>query len=266
MHGGMSGNGSSSETSLNMRTWKLRVCKYVIYFLWVINFILNFADIYTYYLRLKEHMDCWKCLFRSYMMIALTVSVLKIPLLVVALPLVYLHLSSEIRIYATVLFLSTWLQMMLTFLLAQEYQAIADVLRIWAGHKSLEFFEVNAKCCGVLGPDDYKFSERLTPGSCFKNRSFRHDDLYHAGCSTRSIKPTTVPILQVTSVIVQYILVISIVIYLVIMIRNRAHRRTLWSVRRTELFGTAEPAEVRSSPQDSKISVLEGYFSVPPRT
>jgi len=31
-------------------------------------------------------------------MIALTVSVLKIPLLVVALPLVYLHLSSEIRI------------------------------------------------------------------------------------------------------------------------------------------------------------------------
>jgi len=55
----------------------------------------------------------------------------------------------------------------------------------------------------VLGPDDYKFSERLTPASCFKNRSFRHEDLYHAGCSTRSIKPPTVPILQVTSVIVQ---------------------------------------------------------------
>jgi len=35
--------------------------------------------------------------------------------------------------------------MMLTFLLAQEYQAIADVLRIWAGHKSLEFFEVNVR-------------------------------------------------------------------------------------------------------------------------
>jgi len=122
MHGGMSGDASSSETSLNMRTLKLRVCKYVIYFLWVINFvgiiiqdtnellretanpqILNFADIYTYYLRLKEHMDCWKCLFRSYMMIALTVSVLKIPLLVVALPLVYLHLSSEIRIVRYIL-------------------------------------------------------------------------------------------------------------------------------------------------------------------
>jgi len=35
--------------------------------------------------------------------------------------------------------------MMLTFLLAQEYQAIADVLRIWTGHKSLEFFEVNVR-------------------------------------------------------------------------------------------------------------------------
>ncbi|XP_037719767.1 protein late bloomer-like isoform X2 [Drosophila subpulchrella] len=209
-------------------------------------------------------MDCWKCLFRSYMTVALTVSVLKIPLLVVALPLVYLHLSSEIRIYATVLFLATWLQMMLTFLLAQEYQAISDVIRIWADHKSLEFFEVNSKCCGVLGPDDYMLSEKLIPASCFKDRSFRHEDLYHAGCSTRSVKPPTVPILQVTSVIVQYILVISIVIYLVIMIRSRAHRRTLWSVRRTELFGSVESAELRASPQGSKINVLEGYFSAPP--
>ncbi|XP_043950695.2 protein late bloomer isoform X4 [Drosophila biarmipes] len=225
-----------------MRMWKLRVCK------------------------LKEHMECWKCLFRSYMMVALTVSVLKIPLLIVALPLVHLHLSSETRIYVTVLFLATWLQMMLTFLLAQEYQAIADVLRIWLQHKSLAFFEVNSKCCGVLGPDDYKFSERPIPASCFRDGSFKHHDLYHDGCSTRSIRPRLVPVLQVTSVIVQYVLVIAIAIYLVIMIRNRAHRRTLWSVRRTELFGTAEPAEVRGSPQDSKLNVLEGYFSVPHRS
>ncbi|KAH8362738.1 hypothetical protein KR084_000397, partial [Drosophila pseudotakahashii] len=238
---------------------KLRICKYAIYVLWLINFVgniieaqgnrlskmanpqlLTFADIYMYYLRLRKHMDCWKCLFRSYMYVALTLSVLKIPLLIVALPLVYLHLSSEIRIYATVLFLATWLQMMLTFLLAQEYEAAADVLRLWINHRSLEFFEVNVRCCGVVGPDDYKLRDIKIPASCYKDGTCKPEDLYQAGCSTRSITPPIVPVPQVISVIFQYVLVLAIVLYLVIMIRNRAHRRTLWSVRRTELFGSAE--------------------------
>jgi len=45
---------------------------------------------------------------------------------------------------------------MLTFLLAQEYQAIADVLRIWAGHKSLEFFEVNVRVITQIAENDTK--------------------------------------------------------------------------------------------------------------
>ncbi|XP_070071366.1 uncharacterized protein [Drosophila takahashii] len=241
MNRGSPGDASSSESSLNMSSRKLRICK------------------------LRKYMDCWKCFFRSYMYVALTLSVLKIPLLIVALPLVYLHLSSEIRIYATVLFLATWLQMMLTFLLAQEYQASGDVLRLWINHKSLEFFEVHSKCCGVVGPDDYKLKEMKIPRSCYKGGSLRQEDLYQAGCSTRSIKPPIVPIPQVISVIFQYVLVLAIVIYLVIMIRNRAHRRTVWSVRRTELFGSAEAAELRTNPEDSKRSELEGYFTVPRR-
>ncbi|XP_050741888.1 uncharacterized protein LOC108028087 isoform X3 [Drosophila biarmipes] len=249
MQGGLSGEASSSEASLNMRMWKLRVCKYAIYFLWVINIAQGAHGVLEVFVQVlhdgRPHRICSEDSAADRGPTPDCVS----------------HWQ-----YVTVLFLATWLQMMLTFLLAQEYQAIADVLRIWLQHKSLAFFEVNSKCCGVLGPDDYKFSERPIPASCFRDGSFKHHDLYHDGCSTRSIRPRLVPVLQVTSVIVQYVLVIAIAIYLVIMIRNRAHRRTLWSVRRTELFGTAEPAEVRGSPQDSKLNVLEGYFSVPHRS
>ncbi|EDW50847.1 GM14847 [Drosophila sechellia] len=153
---------------------------------------------------LFDYMGCWNCLFRSYMIIALTVNVLMVPLLIVGFIFIYSNLSGEIRIviYATVLFLATWLQMMLTILFAQQYQIVGDVLRIWMNHKSLEFYERRCQCCGVLGPDDYKLGDLNIPKSCYKNGSEMEEDLYRSGCSTHSIKPSS-PIIQVISFVIQ---------------------------------------------------------------
>ncbi|KAI8040850.1 protein late bloomer [Drosophila gunungcola] len=230
----------SRRSSMIRRRWhdlKLRICRYVFYFLWVVNFIFTIADTYVYYQRLKEHIGCWMCLFKTYMIIAMFLSILMVPLLIVALPLVVSELSSGLRIYVTILFLATWLQMMLTILLAQEYHAITDVLRLWMNDKSLEFFEFHSKCCGVVGPGDYVLLEKMIPLSCYKDRSGSPEDLYKAGCSTRSLKPPIVPIIQVISVLIQYALVLVLVVYLVILIRSEIRRRTLWSVRTTEVYG-----------------------------
>jgi len=96
---------------------KLQICKFIIYFVWLVNFVGNImeakkkplqrcshpqifscADIYIYYFILKEHMPCWDCLFRSYMIIALTVNALMAPLLIVGFFFIYSHLCREIRI------------------------------------------------------------------------------------------------------------------------------------------------------------------------
>ncbi|XP_041673903.1 uncharacterized protein LOC108102716 isoform X2 [Drosophila eugracilis] len=123
---------------------RLSTCKKLMYIAWLINFILAFADIYVYYTRLKKHMACWGCLFKHYMTLAITFSFLMIPLLILAIPLVYYHVSSHLRIYTTVLFLVTWLQMMLTILFTQEYQVVNDVFRLWLNGQNLEFFEINS--------------------------------------------------------------------------------------------------------------------------
>ncbi|XP_017121476.1 protein late bloomer isoform X2 [Drosophila elegans] len=226
----------SSMFRRQCRDFKLKICRYVIYLLWVVNFIFTIVDIYVYYIRLTEHMGCWMCLFRTYMFIAMFLSIAIIPLLIVALPLVVSELSGGLRIYVTIFFLATWLQMMLTILLSQKYQAITDVLRLWMNNKSLEFFEVHSKCCGLIGPDDYMLLEKMIPLSCYKDRSGSPEDLYKAGCSTRSVKPPIVPIIQVISVLIQYGLVLVLVVYLVILKRSQIRRRTLWSVRPTAVY------------------------------
>ncbi|XP_033157048.1 protein late bloomer isoform X1 [Drosophila mauritiana] len=220
---------------------KLQIYKYIIYFVWVVNFIFTCADVYIYYFILKDHMGCWNCLFRSYMIIALTVNVLMVPLLIVGFIFIYSNLSGEIRIviYATVLFLATWLQMMLTILFAQQYQIVGDVLRIWMNHKSLEFYERRCQCCGVLGPDDYKLSDLNIPKSCYKNGSEMEEDLYRSGCFTHSIKPSS-PIIQVISFVIQYVLVICIKVFLIILLRSKTQRTSMWSERRAEMFGSVK--------------------------
>eukprot|EP00099_Drosophila_melanogaster_P004408 NP_001189063.1 tetraspanin 66A, isoform D [Drosophila melanogaster] len=218
---------------------KLQICKFIIYFVWLVNFIFSCADIYIYYFILKEHMPCWDCLFRSYMIIALTVNALMAPLLIVGFFFIYSHLCREIRIYATVLFLATWLQMMLTILFAQQYQIVGDVLRIWMNRKSLEFYESRCQCCGVLGPDDYKLGDLNIPKSCYKNGSERDEDLYRSGCSTRSIKPAS-PIIHVISFVIQYVLVICIEVFLIILLRSKSQPTSMWSERVTERFGSVK--------------------------
>ncbi|XP_016984277.1 uncharacterized protein LOC108048255 isoform X3 [Drosophila rhopaloa] len=205
---------TSSILRRRNRKLRLRICRYVIYFFWVLNFIFTFADIYMYSLRLSKKMDCWRCLFKTYMIIAICVSVGKIPLLIVGIPMVFLKLTRRLRIY--------------------EYQAISDVLRLWANHKSLEFFEVHSTCCGVVGPDDYKLANMMVPPSCFKDRSGELEDQYQVGCSTRSVKPVF-PVVQVVSVLLQYGLVLVLAVYLVILKRTEIRRRTMWSLSPTEV-------------------------------
>ncbi|XP_043647889.1 protein late bloomer isoform X3 [Drosophila teissieri] len=200
--------------------------------------IFTCADIYIYYGMLKEHMDCWHCLFRSYMIIALAINVLLVPLLILGLIFIYLHFSREIRIYATVLFVATWLQMMLSILFAQQYQTVGDVLRIWRNRKSLEFFESRCQCCGVLGPDDYKLGGLVIPLSCYKDLSGMDEDLFQSGCSTQSMKHSF-PIIQVISFIVQYVLVICLKVFLYILIRSGTPRRSMRSERRS--IGSLNP-------------------------
>ncbi|XP_016984276.1 uncharacterized protein LOC108048255 isoform X2 [Drosophila rhopaloa] len=207
---------TSSILRRRNRKLRLRICRYVIYFFWVLNFIFTFADIYMYSLRLSKKMDCWRCLFKTYMIIAICVSVGKIPLLIVGIPMVFLKLTRRLRIYVT------------------EYQAISDVLRLWANHKSLEFFEVHSTCCGVVGPDDYKLANMMVPPSCFKDRSGELEDQYQVGCSTRSVKPVF-PVVQVVSVLLQYGLVLVLAVYLVILKRTEIRRRTMWSLSPTEV-------------------------------
>ncbi|XP_017039617.1 uncharacterized protein LOC108086991 [Drosophila ficusphila] len=229
-----------------------RIIRYVIYILVLADVGFTVADIYMYSRSFLQHFHCWKCVYKSYLIVAASVSALRIPLFIVGIPLIVLRLHKRIRIYLPVLFLATWLQMMMTVLVSQEYPVIRDVLRIWTNHQSLDFFQKTEKCCGVVGPVDYVFAEKVIPLSCYREYKRKKANLYRVGCSTQSIKPPFVPVVQVVSVLIQYGLVLCILLYL-ILLKRRIRRRTQWSVYASE--GEVTPSDSASegevTPSDS---------------
>ncbi|KAH8294330.1 hypothetical protein KR054_010989, partial [Drosophila jambulina] len=146
--------------------------------------------VYTYYLVMDKHRACWQCFYPSYMIVTIAVECLTFILLIVTIPLVVFRMARGVRIYVTLIFLSTWLELMLALVLSTEYQAIGDVMRMWEHNNNLTFFEANYNCCGVLGPGDYSVIGGSPPISCYKDNSGKSEDIHAKGCSTVSVKPT----------------------------------------------------------------------------
>ncbi|XP_020798851.1 uncharacterized protein LOC110176747 isoform X1 [Drosophila serrata] len=205
----------------------------VIYVLWVVQEVfpqsLTAWNTRTYYTILEIHRDCWHCFMADYMIVTIGVQCLTFLLLIVTIPLVVFRLARGIRIYVTILFLTIWLELMLSLVLTQEYQAIGDVTRMWKYKNSLTFFEVKYKCCGVLGPGDYVVMGGSTPNSCYKDSSGKSEDLYTTGCSTISVQPIKLTVTVVVSLICKIIMLIALVIYMIFLNRTGTPmRRWTW--------------------------------------
>nr|XP_016924665.1 uncharacterized protein LOC108005834 isoform X2 [Drosophila suzukii] len=183
--------------------WELRICGVMIFPWWVISIALNFVSIYNYYFELKKFKKCWKCLYNTYMKIGIATSVFTMPILCLALLFVCLQKPRVIRIYVPCLAFATLMEFMMAVVFTYEYPGISDVLRVWDNQRSMEFFEVNYKCCGVLGPDDYLAASMGLPNTCFKNRSGLPKDIYTTGCSTRFLISEKIPYSELASGIVR---------------------------------------------------------------
>ncbi|XP_017039612.1 uncharacterized protein LOC108086990 isoform X2 [Drosophila ficusphila] len=170
---------------------KLGACRIVIYLLVIISFVLSIGSIYIYYMHVNA-VDCWKCLHNSYMIIGVVTSTLTLPLVFITLPLVFLKSARGIRIFLPFLFVSSLGELLMSLVFTQGYPVNMDVMRMWKNEKSLEFFEVNYKCCGVMGPDDYFVATKSLPKSCFKDLSNREEDLHTIGCFNQFFDPPKV--------------------------------------------------------------------------
>ncbi|KAH8239461.1 hypothetical protein KR032_004659 [Drosophila birchii] len=201
------------------------VCCCVIYGLWVLNIFLTAWNIRSYYVVLSIHRNCWHCFFAYYMLVTIGVECFTFLVLVITIPLVVFRRAENIRVYVTVLFLTIYLELMLAVVLAQEYQAIGDVMRMWKTNRNLQFFEVNYKCCGVLGPGDYTVIGGTPPNSCYKDGSGESKDLYSTGCSTVSVKPTAMSFSVIIALIFKILMLAALVIYLILLRQTKTPMR-----------------------------------------
>ncbi|XP_037719773.1 uncharacterized protein LOC119553448 isoform X2 [Drosophila subpulchrella] len=183
--------------------WELRISGVMIFPWWLTSIALNFVNIYNYYFKLKKFKKCWNCLYNIYMNIGIATSVFTTPILCLALPFVCLQKPRVIRIYVPCLGLATLMEFMMAVVFTYEYPGISDVLRVWNNQRSMEFFEVNYKCCGVLGPDDYVAASMALPKTCYKNRSGLPKDIYTTGCSTQFFISEKIPYSEIASGIVR---------------------------------------------------------------
>ncbi|KAH8257212.1 hypothetical protein KR038_005853 [Drosophila bunnanda] len=206
----------------------LVISSVTIYPLWLLNIAFTAWNIYTYYFLMEVHRGCWHCFLAYYMIVTISVQCLTFLLLVVAIPLVVFRMARAIRIYVTTFFLTIWLELMLSLVLSQEYQAMGDVTRMWEYKHSLTFFEVKYKCCGVLGPGDYIVIGGSPPNSCYKDNSGKSEDLHTKGCSTVSVKPITLSVCVITSLICKIFMLVVLVIYMIFLRRTKTPIRK-WS-------------------------------------
>ncbi|XP_017134564.2 uncharacterized protein LOC108150779 isoform X3 [Drosophila miranda] len=209
------------------RTWKLSICQWVMYGLISACLALNIADMLIYMKTISKISGCGRCIFLQYQLILMAVGALVIFLLCVIAVVVLKQSANGLRIVVMLMFLATWLQMMMIILLTHEYPLIHDIEVIWKRHMSLEYYENKFECCGMMGPDDYTYNKDLVPSSCFKHRSMMSQDLYKSGCATKKSTPSDLAITELASIASQYVLIVAILLHRKYLERNLVEARSL---------------------------------------
>ncbi|XP_017063343.1 uncharacterized protein LOC108102714 [Drosophila eugracilis] len=224
---------SSEEENLRAQEphiWKLRILRTVSVASLIASFALTFFNIYHYYFHFMAHVNCWHCLCQHYMVIAIATSALIGILLCLAFPLVLIESARGFRIYLPILFVASFAEFMLAMVFTTNYSAAHDVMRIWENQRSLKYFEVNYKCCGVIGPDDYLVAALDLPKSCYKDKSGLPKDLYTEGCAKRTHNSPNIAVSKIVSGVFRLVLIFTLVVYIIVLKKRSAPLRLQYSL------------------------------------
>ncbi|XP_022229546.2 protein late bloomer [Drosophila obscura] len=209
------------------RKCTLTICQWFVYSLTAACLALNISDMFIYVKTISGISGCGRCIFLQYQIILMVVVGLVVFLLCV-IPVVVLKQSVQgLRTFVMLLFLATWLQMMMIVLLSHDYPLVHDIEKIWTRHKSLDFYEHKYECCGMTGPIDYKLAKDEVPSSCFKDRSMRSQDLYKSGCATKRSRPSDLALTELLTIACQYVLIVVILFHKMYLKRNLVPARSL---------------------------------------
>ncbi|XP_023161606.2 uncharacterized protein LOC111593203 isoform X2 [Drosophila hydei] len=169
------------------RNWKLISFRgivligFVICLSCVVNDTVYYASIVNYYLNTPG------CDFLKFEIVSLVGCLILICILLLGFGLVLYQNLKPLRIYLTVLAVSSFLDLMVTLVLTQSYPLVHDIHKLWENGQSLSKYETTYKCCGALGPDDYLLTFGELPASCFANDNRSAASLNSAGCLNKSI-------------------------------------------------------------------------------
>ncbi|EDV40709.2 uncharacterized protein Dana_GF20126, isoform A [Drosophila ananassae] len=178
--------------------------------------------------ELQRLTECWNCLFKIYKAVGLTLAIVLLPIHFLVIPFVILDAKRQLRILAMILFLATWLEMLMDLLQSQPYQAISDVVRIWQSGRTLKYFEDRFACCGVLGFKDYIVFQKPIPESCYVGHKPVPENLHKIGCSTVKMTRMRSYTLEIIFSVFQFSLVLSIVTYWTLLRRIDRRRTTIY--------------------------------------
>ncbi|KAH8365891.1 hypothetical protein KR093_006915, partial [Drosophila rubida] len=179
---------------------------------------------------------CKRCKFTVYETLVVAADIIMITLLIFGLYLILTQKLRGLRIYVMILFLATWLQLLLILLLTQRYPIAHDVHFSWQNRRSLEKYENKFACCGVLGPDDYLLSTGKLPRSCFRNQGNSTDDLHDSGCLNKENGSATILRIEFLTTLFQMILVLFALVFYLHLKKMKAKPRTLREVWQSRII------------------------------
>ncbi|XP_034656457.1 uncharacterized protein LOC117893815 [Drosophila subobscura] len=217
------------------RSCTIAICQWFIYSLVSACLALNVSDMFIYAKTISKVSGCGRCIFLHYQIILMVVVVLVMFLLCVVAVVVLKQSIHGLRIFVMLLFLATWLQMMMIVLLTHEYPLIHDIEILWKRHKSLDYYERNFECCGLTGPNDYVFNSDQLPSSCFKDNSMLTRDLYKSGCATKKSQPSDLAITELVTIVCQYLLIVVLLCHKKYLKRNLVPVRSLRTLNAARL-------------------------------
>ncbi|KAM8709148.1 hypothetical protein ACLKA7_016026 [Drosophila subpalustris] len=193
--------------------WNLIVFRWSILLLFCVCFFFNISDSVYHVAVISYYSACEECEFTYYESLVLAATLFVTGILLLGVYLVLMQMKRALRVYNMVMFLSSWLQMLLILVMTQRYPIAHNVHYRWLNQKSLEYYEKKYDCCGVLGPDDYLLTSGTLPSSCFKSESYLTKDLHYKGCLNRDAVSTSLLRYELLTSLFQMLLVGALIAY-----------------------------------------------------
>ncbi|XP_032596163.1 23 kDa integral membrane protein isoform X2 [Drosophila grimshawi] len=219
------------------KNWKLICFRLIILLNVIVCLICNITDIVHHAQIIYCYWDYTGAEFIKFEVAVLITNIGMIPILIIGTLLVFKQNIKQLRSYLTILFLLSWLQMLLIIALTQRFPLTHIVHSKWMDQKSIAKYESQYNCCGRFGPDDYILRTGRVPNSCLVDTTNSESrEIHTTGCLAKDDVDADIISYELITSLFQLILVFLMVCHYFYLKRIKAENRSFRGLWRDHIF------------------------------